>query len=425
MQKKPVRSHDVWQAHQRCRSADQLFPHTLVGSPAPRQRPAGWLPPAEHPPPSTLISVARDRRGRAEVGDSSAPSAGHNGKCTRLHQTGRGELEGGRAPTGATCWEEGVNADNEGRGKKNTKLSDILVCVMCIPFTVIYALMDHWIFGDTMCKLTSYVQGVSISVSIFTLVLIAIERYQLTAKPRGWKSSICHAHWCVTLIWLFSLLLSIPFFLSYHLTDEPFYNLSLPTDPYAHQVTCVENWPSKMNQLLFTTSLFMLQDCVPLGFILICYLKTAICLHRRNGKVDRKRENENQLSGNKQVNMMLISIVVTFGVYWLPLNIFNIIYNWYHDMLMSYHHDLVFIICHLVAMVSTCINPLFCGFLNEISRRTWLVLIHHCSCFAPQERYENTAISTMHTDESRGSLQLAHIPTGILLIPNAVILCHK
>uniref|UniRef100_A0A2K6KJG0 G-protein coupled receptors family 1 profile domain-containing protein n=1 Tax=Rhinopithecus bieti TaxID=61621 RepID=A0A2K6KJG0_RHIBE len=285
----------------------------------------------------------------------------------------------------------------------NLSLSNILVCVMCIPFTIIYTLMDHWIFGDTMCKLTSYVQSVSISVSIFSLVLIAVERYQLIVNPRGWN---------ITPIWLFSLLLSIPFFLSYHLTDEPFRNLSLPTDLYTHQVACVENWPSKKDRLLFTTSLFLLQYFVPLAFILICYLKIVICLCRRNAKIDKKRENESRLNENKRINTMLISIMVTFGACWLPLNIFNVIFDWYHEVLMSCHHNLVFVVCHLVAMVSTYINPLFYGFLNKNFQKDLVVLIHHCWCFTPWERYENNAISTTHTD-SKGSLRLARIPTGI------------
>uniref|UniRef100_A0A2I3GX65 G-protein coupled receptors family 1 profile domain-containing protein n=1 Tax=Nomascus leucogenys TaxID=61853 RepID=A0A2I3GX65_NOMLE len=265
----------------------------------------------------------------------------------------------------------------------NLSLSDILVCVMCIPFTIIYTLMDHWIFGDTMCRLTSYVQSVSISVSIFSLVFIAVGRYQLIVNPRGWKPSVTHAYWSITLIWLLSLLLSIPFFLSYHLTDEPFLNLSLPTDLYTHQVACVENWPSKKDRLLFTTSLFLLQCFVPLGFILICSLKIVICLRRRNAKVDKKKENE-----------------------------IHVIFDRYHEVLMSCHHDLVFVVCHLVAMVSTCINPLFYGFLNKNFQKDLVVLIHHCWCFTPRERYENIAISTMHIDSKR-SLRLARIPTGI------------
>ncbi|XP_028632951.1 neuropeptide Y receptor type 6 [Grammomys surdaster] len=295
----------------------------------------------------------------------------------------------------------------------NLSLSDILVCVMCIPFTVIYTLMDHWVFGNIMCKLTSYVQSVSISVSIFSLVLIAIERYQLIVNPRGWKPRVSHAYWGIILIWLISLTLSIPLFLSYHLTNEPFHNLSLPNDIYTHQVVCVEIWPSKLNQLLFSTSLFMLQYFVPLGFILICYLKIVICLRKRTRQVDRRRENKSRLNENRRVNVMLISIVVTFGACWLPLNIFNVIFDWYHEMLMSCHHDLVFVVCHLVAMVSTCINPLFYGFLNKNFQKDLMMLTHHCCCVEPQERYENIAMSTMHTDESKGSLKVAHIPIGI------------
>ncbi|XP_016059220.1 PREDICTED: neuropeptide Y receptor type 6-like [Miniopterus natalensis] len=295
----------------------------------------------------------------------------------------------------------------------NLSLSDILVCVMCIPFTVVYTLMDHWIFGDTMCKLTSYVQSVSISVSIFSLVLIAVERYQLIVNPRGWKPSVSHAYWGITSIWLFSLLLSVPFFLSYHLTEEPFHNLSLPAELSTHRAACVENWASSVNRLLFTTSLFVLQYCGPLSFILICYLRIVICLRRRNGQADRKRESQSRLSENKRVNAMLISIVVTFGACWLPLNIFNVIFDWNHEMLMSCHHDLVFVVCHLVAMVSTCINPLFYGFLNKNFQKDLVVLVHHCLCFSRRERYENIAISTVHTDESKGSLRLAPTSAGI------------
>lgn len=125
----------------------------------------------------------------------------------------------------------------------------------------------------------------------------------------------------------------------------------------------------------------------PLSFNLICYLKTVICLHRRNEKEDRKRETEGQLNENKRINTMLISIVVMFGACWLPLNIVNVICDWCHEVLMSCYHDLVVVICHLIAMLSTCINPLFYGFLNKNFQKDLVVLIHHCWRFAPQERY--------------------------------------
>ncbi|CAD7687855.1 unnamed protein product [Nyctereutes procyonoides] len=218
---------------------------------------------------------------------------------------------------------------------------------MCIPFTVIYTLRDHWTFGDAMCKLSSYMQSVSVSVG----------RYLMTANPCGWKRSAPHAYWGITLIWLLSLLLPMSFFLSYH-PPMNLFTLSLPP-----------NWPSKMKQLVFTTFMLVAQYSVSLTFILICYLKFVICRHRRSEKEDRKRESHSQLNKNKRIKTMLTSTAVTFAACWLPLNIFNVIFDWYHKMQISCHHDLVGVICHLIAM-------------EEL-----IMLIYHCWCFAPQEIY--------------------------------------
>ncbi|KAG2455253.1 neuropeptide Y receptor type 6-like [Polypterus senegalus] len=292
----------------------------------------------------------------------------------------------------------------------NLSLSDVLICLMCIPFTVVYTLMDHWIFGETMCKVSSFVQCLSVSVSIFSLVLIAVERYQLIVNPRGWKPNISHAYWGIALIWLVSVALSIPFLIYHHLTDEPFKNLSTHSTFYGDKYACTDSWPSEGDRLGFTTCLLVVQYFAPLCFICLCYLKIFVCLRRRSGMVDRLRENETRLSESKRINMMLISIVVAFAVCWLPLNIFNIIFDWNHEALLNCHHNLVFTLCHLVAMVSTCINPVFYGFLNKNFQKDLNMMVLNCKCSSEQEEYENIGMSTMQTDISKGSFKLNNGP---------------
>ena len=80
---------------------------------------------------------------------------------------------------------------------------------------------------------------------------------------------------------------------------------------------------------------------------------------------------------------------------------------------MSCHYDLVFVVCHLIALASTCINPLFYGFLNKNFQKDMVLIIHHCWCFAPKERYQNRAISSVHTDEYKGPLRLTDTSTSI------------
>ncbi|XP_048816944.1 neuropeptide Y receptor type 6-like [Lagopus muta] len=292
----------------------------------------------------------------------------------------------------------------------NLSLSDVLICIMCIPVTAAYTLMDYWIFGEAMCKISSFIQSISVTVSILSLVLIAIERYQLIVNPRGWKPNTSHAYWGIIFIWVFSLMISTPFLIFHQLTDEPFKHLSFHSDFYKNKVACIEAWPSITERLIFTTSLLLLQYCFPLGFILICYLKIFVCLRRRHSKIDRMRENESRLSENKRINLMLISIVATFAACWLPLNIFNVVFDWNHEALMSCNHNLAFTLCHLVAMISTCINPIFYGFLNKNFQKDLIGLVYHCRCSASQEEYENIALSNLQTDVSKGSLKLNNHP---------------
>lgn len=36
----------------------------------------------------------------------------------------------------------------------NLSCSDILMCVVCLPVTVIYTLMDRWVLGEALCKVS-------------------------------------------------------------------------------------------------------------------------------------------------------------------------------------------------------------------------------------------------------------------------------
>lgn len=295
----------------------------------------------------------------------------------------------------------------------NLSISDIVICVMCIPFTVAYTWMDYWVFGEAMCKITSFAQSMSISVSTFSLVLIAVERHQLIVNPRGWKPNVSHAFWGIVFIWAFSLIISTPFLIFYQVSDDPLKNLSSHSESYVSKMVCIEVWPSIEGQLGFTTTMLVFQYFLPLGFIFICYLKIFVCLQRRYRKVDKARESRSRLSESRRINVILVSIVVTFGACWLPLHIFNIVFDWNYETLMHCHHNVVFTLCHLIAMISTCVNPVFYGFLNKNFQKDAVIVLHSFRCFESQKLYENIALSTLNTDLSKESLKLSGIPENL------------
>ncbi|KAL7383781.1 hypothetical protein ABVT39_017388 [Epinephelus coioides] len=331
----------------------------------------------------------------------------------------------------------------------NLSFSDILVCVFCLPFTVIYTLMDHWVFGSLLCRLVPFIQCMSVTVSVLSLVFIALERHQLIINPSGWKPSIPQAYMVVGLIWILACFTSSPFLAFQLLTSEPYANVILPESPLHHQASpqaylnasppqpvsytyknssslpnsyrtlfsyvptsphmeaCLEHWPSQQHRLAYTTWLLLFQYCGPLLLVLLCYVRVFVRLRHRKDMLDRARTPESQcMSHSRRINIMLVALITAFALCWLPLTIFNVVSDWNQEALPICHHNLLFSLCHLLAMSSTCINPIIYGFLNSNFRQEVREVLLHCRCSPLEEECERFPMSTVHMEVSRTSVPL-------------------
>ncbi|XP_034458730.1 LOW QUALITY PROTEIN: neuropeptide Y receptor type 1-like [Hippoglossus hippoglossus] len=277
----------------------------------------------------------------------------------------------------------------------NLSCSDILMCVVCLPVTVIYTLMDRWVLGEALCKVTPFVQCMSVTVSIFSLVLIALERHQLILHPTGWSPAAGHSYLAVGLTWLVACFISLPFLSFNILTNDPFQNISLPANPFRDHLICMELWPSDKHRLAYTTSLLLFQYCLPVLLVLLCYLRIFLRLKRRRDMLERS----GRTRGAQRINVMLLAIVIAFALCWLPLNVFNTVFDWHHQALPDCQHDAVFSACHLTAMASTCINPVVYGFLNSNFQRELKSTLLRCQCGnQAAESYESFPLSTVGSE---------------------------
>ncbi|XP_023974892.1 gastrin/cholecystokinin type B receptor isoform X1 [Physeter macrocephalus] len=114
-------------------------------------------------------------------------------------------------------------------------VSDLLLAVACMPFTLLPNLMGTFIFGTVVCKAVSYFMGVSVSVSTLSLVAIALERYSAICRPlqaRVWQTR-SHAARVIVATWMLSGLLMVPY---------PVYTAVQPAGPRVLQ--CMHRWPS-------------------------------------------------------------------------------------------------------------------------------------------------------------------------------------
>lgn len=58
----------------------------------------------------------------------------------------------------------------------NLSLSDISMSIFSIPFTYTDFMLGRWIFAPFLCPLASFMTTCAMSVSIYTLTLIGVER---------------------------------------------------------------------------------------------------------------------------------------------------------------------------------------------------------------------------------------------------------
>lgn len=240
----------------------------------------------------------------------------------------------------------------------NLALSDVLLCVLAIPFTPLYTFLGRWIFGRTLCHLVPYAQGVSVYISTLTLTSIAIDRFMVIIYPFHPRMKIEVCLLVIIGIWIFALLLTSPYGIYMHLEE-----------PYTY---CEEHWPNERFRKIFSSITSILQFALPFFVIAFCYICVSIKLNNRAktkpGTKTSKRE-EADRERKKRTNRMLIAMVTVFGISWLPLNIVNVINDFYSPANDWIYYKLCFFMTHCLAMSSTCYNPFLYAWLNDNFRK--------------------------------------------------------
>ncbi|KAI2800927.1 hypothetical protein BLOT_013452 [Blomia tropicalis] len=64
----------------------------------------------------------------------------------------------------------------------NLSIADIVMGIFCIPFTYTNYMYGHWIFPLSTCRVVNFLQVCSVSVSIWTLTIIGIDRHYLMGQ---------------------------------------------------------------------------------------------------------------------------------------------------------------------------------------------------------------------------------------------------
>ncbi|XP_070507775.1 neuropeptide F receptor [Chironomus tepperi] len=255
----------------------------------------------------------------------------------------------------------------------NLAISDLLLCLVTMPLTLIQVLSKFWPLGNSalLCKSIGALQGTSIFVSTISITAIALDRYHVIVGCPANNLQMLGAVIILSIIWLVALLCALPLYIY---TSFVQYELNHTNLPYIHY--CVEDWPEVpflTGRVYYSIFSLTIQYFIPILVVSSAYLRIYFRLKKRiivaqniSSVDDRIQQRRGRRT--KRTNCLLISIALIFGISWLPLNFYNLYMDLYasmNDMKMTQTIYIIYAACHMVGMSSACSNPLLYGWLNS------------------------------------------------------------
>lgn len=197
----------------------------------------------------------------------------------------------------------------------NLAASDILVLLWC-PSTYNYAIvgsLPEGQLGDYLCRffVGDPMDTLCLGVTLFTLTVLAVERYQalvtpMTTKYKLTKRTVIYA---IASTWIASLLISIPDFAYTHV-DQTTGKCVSPLGPD------VDTASDKATYVVIAISLYILLPSVVITF---CYFQIlrgmfithTICAGPANGNSEKRK-----------LAILIIAVTVAFYILFLPFAVF-------------------------------------------------------------------------------------------------------
>ncbi|XP_078658827.1 neuropeptide FF receptor 2-like [Branchiostoma floridae x Branchiostoma belcheri] len=265
----------------------------------------------------------------------------------------------------------------------NLAVSDLLVAIFCMPFTLVEHILTDYQFGDVMCRVNPMIQGISVAASVYTMTAIAYDRYKAIVFPTEPRMSLTKMRYALAGIWISAVAVMVP--QVFVLQVETFY----PTKTVSVNA-CIETWPDIVYKKTYTFMLFSLVYVGPLAVISFFYCRIMCKLAMTPSSAVDDPQHASQFAVSKKrvrVLKMLITVVVLFALCWLPLYTCWMLVDFARlsKQQMAVIHRYVYPVAHWLGYSNSCANPIVYGFFNTNIR-------NNLESMSIKRRFENAKL---------------------------------
>ena len=238
----------------------------------------------------------------------------------------------------------------------NMAMSDLLFATFFIPSEMQSLYIDSWLIGgplgQALCKLVFFLSQVSTTVSIQSLVLIAVGRFGAVVYPL--RSPLISSKLCPFLIlvtWIVAMAISSPYLFAHKLVE------------FHGRLVCLWYWKEESSSTeSYYLSLFVVGVFSPLVVIAILYIIIFLKLKSQRSPGEQSANaGQQRQQRERNVLKMAIAIVLGFAVCWLPNAIgWFASVSWFASDVLSCGFQYFMTVSYFMFQANCAINPCIC-----------------------------------------------------------------
>nr|XP_056711809.1 neuromedin-K receptor [Euleptes europaea] len=273
----------------------------------------------------------------------------------------------------------------------NLAFSDASVAAFNTLVNFTFALHGEWYFGPAYCRFQNFFPITAVFASIYSMTAIAVDRYMAITDPLKPRLSATVTKVVIASIWILAFLLALP------------QCLFSKTEVMPRRTLCYVAWPGGFKQrFTYHVIVIVLVYCFPLLVMGITYTIVGISLW--GGKIpgDTSDKYQEQLKAKRKVVKMMIVVVLTFAVCWLPYHIYFIVTGIYEQLNRWKYIQQIYLATFWLAMSSTMYNPIIYCCLNKRFRAGFKRAFQWCP-FIKVSSYDELELKTTRFHPTRQS----------------------
>uniref|UniRef100_A0A672ZS82 Tachykinin receptor 1b n=1 Tax=Sphaeramia orbicularis TaxID=375764 RepID=A0A672ZS82_9TELE len=212
-----------------------------------------------------------------------------------------------------------------------------------------YAVHNEWYFGLVYCRFHNFFPISAIFASIYSMTAIALDRYMAIIHPLQQRLSSTETRVVIVVIWMLALLLAFP---QYYYSS---------TAQLPGRTVCYIDWPEYTTldyKKIYYVCVTLLIYFLPLCIMGCAYTTVGVTLWASEIPGDSSDHYKEQLFAKRKVVKMMIVVVCTFAVCWLPYHIYFLLHQFFPDLFDHLYIQQVYLAIMWLAMICISVyNP--------------------------------------------------------------------